>query len=90
MMPTSQFLTQFELTSATQTSPDLRRMDMYNRARREEMDAMLYAMNARQTAHVNGSKTGSTTSGIAGLFNGMRKSIGSMLISAGTRIQHQS
>lgn len=65
-------------------------MDMYNRARREEMDAMLYAMNSRQTAHVNGSKRGNATTGIAGLFNGMRKSIGSMLISAGTHIQHQS
>ena len=90
MMPTSQILTQFELTTAHQTSPDLRRMDMFNRARREEIDAMLYAMNSRQQLSVKAGGSTRTSHGIANLFNGMRKSIGNMLISAGTRIQHQS
>ena len=90
MMPTSQFLTLHNLDTATQSNPELRRMDIYNRARREEMDAMLYAMNARQIARGRNSNARNTSTGIAGLFNGMRKSIGSMLISAGTRIQHQS
>lgn len=90
MMPTSQTLTSFELSSATQTSPDLRRMDMYNRARREEMDAMLYAMNSRQRVSHNQTSGKRSNSGIASLLNGMRKGLGSLLISAGTRIQHQA
>lgn len=90
MMPTSQTLTHFELSSSTQTSPDLRRMDMYNRARREEMEAMLYNMDSRQSVSYNGKAVSNRTSPISVMLNGMRKGIGHMLISAGTRIQSAS
>lgn len=78
-LPTNDF------RDSLQTSPDLRRMDMYHRARREEMDAMLFSMSPRQ--QVSFSRTGSRSNVFANLFGTIRNGIGQFLVSAGTRIQ---
>lgn len=88
MMPFTQSVAVYELPSSAQTSPELRRMDIYNRARREEMDALLYNLNPRQTVAYERNPGGSgQESIITKIFNGLRFGIGSALITAGNRIQ---
>lgn len=84
MMPITHLYTT-NFTDSPQTSPDLRRMDMYHRARREEMDAMLFSMNPRQQVNVGHSIPSSNR--IASVFGSVRNGIGQFLISAGSRIQ---
>ncbi len=83
MMPV---LTNFEQPFHGQTSPELRRMDMLNRARREEMDAMLFGLNPRHTVGKAGNSTRSRESLIGRMVHGVRAAIGSSLIAAGNRI----
>lgn len=83
MMPV---LTHFEHPFEGPTSPELRRMDMLNRARREEMDAMIFGMNPRYTVGRTGFSTRNRESLIGRLVKGTRAAIGQSLIAAGNRI----
>lgn len=80
MMPV---LTHFDHPYEGHSDPELRRLDMLNRARRDEMDAMLFSLNPRHTAR----KTGTSTRSRESLMNRMRAAIGNTLIAAGNRIQ---
>ena len=78
-----------DLLYSVQTSPELRRADLYNRARREEMEAMLYGMNPRHNVNVDSStRLTPQTHTIAEMFHGLRRGIGNALITAGNRIQN--
>lgn len=80
MMPV---MTDFDFQSRNYDKPDIRRMSIYNRARRDEMDAMLFNLSTRQKvrgAHTS-TRTGET------LINRLRAAIGNSLIAAGNRIQ---
>lgn len=83
MMP---MLTNFEQPFHGQTSPELRRMDMLNRARREEMDAMLFGLNPRFSVGKAGNSARSRETLIGRMVTGMRAAIGNTLIAAGNRI----
>lgn len=88
MMPPTMLVPREELLYPTQTSPELRRMDMYNRARREEMESMLYSVSPRHTAaHVSNSRNQSDSLSISRIITGLRRAIGHALVTAGTRIQ---
>ena len=83
MMPTEDLLYSVRMT------PELRRADMYNRARREEMDAMLYSINPRHNVSTSRRiRSGRSTVGFASLFHGLRRGIGNVLITAGNRMQN--
>lgn len=89
MMPPTLLFPHEDLLYPTHTTPELRRMDMYNRARRAEIDSQIYTMNQRHTGRVGGSRrdAGDTLT-FAGIFQAVRNGIGSMLITAGNRIQN--
>lgn len=74
-----------DLPAGVQSSPELRRMDMYHRARREEMDAMLFSMSPRQQVHFR--RTITRGGSLASVLGSVRNGIGQFLISAGSRIQ---
>jgi hypothetical protein len=83
MMPV---LTHIEHPFHGQISPELRRMDMINRARREEMEVMLFGLNPRHTVGKTGSSPRSRESLLGRMVSGMRAAVGSSLIAAGNRI----
>ena len=83
MMP---MMTNFETPFHGQTSPELRRMDMLNRARREEMDAMLFSLSPRHRVGKAGNSARSRETLLGRMVSGMRAVIGSSLIAAGNRI----
>lgn len=88
MMPPTMLVPHEDLLYPTQTSPELRRMDMFNRARREEMETMLLNINPRHTtAHVSKRRNENESLSVARLVNGLRKTVGQALVTAGTRIQ---
>jgi hypothetical protein len=88
MMPINFGPTNFVRSDATQTSPELRRLEIYNRARREELDAMLYNLSPRQPiAYRSDSSARTQASIINRMVHGLRDGIGSALITAGNRIQ---
>lgn len=88
MIPPTMLVPHEEMLYPTQTTPELRRMDMFNRARREEMEAMLFSINPRHTsAHVSNRRNESEAFTITRLLNGLRNGLGNALVSAGTRIQ---
>lgn len=88
MMPPTMLAPHEELLYPTQTSPELRRMDMFNRARREEMNAMIHGMNSRDAIRTAGSRRSKDESfTFSRLLNGLRNGIGNALVSAGNRIQ---
>lgn len=88
MMPTFSGTILFDVASQEQTSPELRRMDMLNRARRDEMDAMLHSLNPRHTVATGRTNVrGQQESAFGKMINGMRDGIGTALIAAGNRIQ---
>lgn len=63
-------------------------MDMFRRARREEMEVMINGAHSRHTmSSVGKRRTASEPSNISRLVNGLRKGIGNALVTAGTRIQ---
>lgn len=72
----------------TQSSPELRRMNMYSNARRAEIDALLHNVDPRHTV-AYGQESGEKTqkSGTTKVFNRVRSGIGNALITAGNRIQ---
>lgn len=80
MMPV---ISHFDHPYEGHADPQSRRMAMMNRARRDEMDAMLFGLNSRQKAR----KTGTSTRTRESLINRMRAAIGNTLIAAGNRIQ---
>lgn len=80
MMPV---LTHFDHVYDHHTDSQSRRLAILNRARREEMEAMLFATPERH----NETRTGSTPRKHEGALNRMRAAIGNTLIAAGNRIQ---
>ena len=80
MMPV---MTHFDHPYENHTNPEVRRMAMLNRARRDEMDAMILNLSTRH--HVWGAQSNSRTR--ESLVNRMRAAIGNTLIAAGNRIQ---
>lgn len=80
MMPV---MTHFEHPYENHNNPEVRRMAMLNRARRDEMDAMILNLSTRHT--VRGAQTSTRTR--ESLVNRMRAAIGNTLIAAGNRIQ---
>lgn len=69
----------------SQMSPELRRMDMINRARREELDVMVYGVSPRQPRKARHAVRHQANS-VVRFLSGMRNGIGNALIAAGTRI----
>lgn len=89
LLPPTLLVPAEDLLYTARTSPELRRADMYNRARREEMDAMLYDINPRQgvsSRKSRGSMPGNPS--IGELLTRLRNGLGNALVSAGTRIQN--
>lgn len=73
------------------STPEVRRMDMYHRARQEELDVMIngvYSRNAMTT--VGTRRSTQNPSPISRLINAVRKGIGNALVTAGTRLQSQA
>lgn len=83
MMP---MMTNFEHPFEGQTSPELRRMSMHNRARREEMDAMIFGINPRHTVVRTGSSPRTRALLPSRMITGLRAAIGNSLIAAGNRM----
>lgn len=83
MMP---IMTNFEHPFEGQTNPELRRMSMHNRARREEMDAMIFGINPRHTVVRTGSSRRTRGSLFTRIITGTRAAIGNSLIAAGNRM----
>lgn len=77
----------FNGTSDVQTSPELRRMDMLNRARREETEAMIFSIDPRQGVSRTVASEKTQPSALISTLNSVRNGIGHLLISAGSRIQ---
>ncbi len=78
--------TTFTSAAETATSPELRRMQLANHARREELDLLIYTSTQRgrrQTPPTSTTQRGA----IDRTIHALRDSIGGMLISAGNRIQ---
>lgn len=89
MMPPTMLVPHEELLYSPHTSPELRRMDMYNRARREEMEAILRNVNPRQSMQTVSTRRNDDESlTFSRLINGLRNGIGNLLVNAGTRIQN--
>lgn len=87
MMPPTMLVPREDQLYPVQTSPDLRRADMYNRARREELDALVYNVSPRYNVIFDRkSRYTHETLTIGKLFLGLRNGIGSALITAGNRI----
>lgn len=87
MLPPTMLVPHADLLYPAQTSPELRRIDMYNRARREEMDAVLYNLSPRHSVSYSGrTRDERETLTVSRLFTGLRNGIGSALITAGNRI----
>lgn len=85
MIPTPHSLSLFEQKFEPQMTPELRRMDMINRARREELNAMVYGMSPRSSY---GARAGRRDSARGTTFGSkIADGIGGMLIAAGQRIQ---
>lgn len=88
MLPPTMLVPHEELLYPTHTSPELRRMDMFNRARREEREVMLQNVNPRQSAAtVSKRRNADDSSTISRMMSGLRRAIGSALVTAGNRIQ---
>ena len=85
MIPSSFALKMYETDSQHQLSPELRRMDMLSRARREEHDALAFGMSPRFARRAARRNT-TTNNGVARAIANVRKSLGNMLISAGERV----
>lgn len=90
MMPPTLLFPAEDLRYPAQSSPEIRRADMYNRARREEMDTLLFSMNPR---HIPGTASRSrnprSESSLGSMFNSLRNGIGNVLVNAGNRLQNQ-
>lgn len=87
MMPTSITLTHFELPKTTQYSPELHRMEMLARARREETDALIYGRYSRMSITPGPSMyRRQDPSLITKTIDGIRNGIGTVLIFMGNRI----
>jgi hypothetical protein len=80
MMPV---LTHFDHVYEGHTDSQSRRLAIMNRARREEMEAMLFATPSRH----NVTRTGNSARKHEGVFRRMRAAIGNTLIAAGNRMQ---
>ncbi len=88
MMPPTMLVPHEELLYSAQMSPELRRMDMFNRARREEREAMLYNVNPRRSAAtVSKRRDANDSTSLSRIINGLRNGIGNALVTAGNRIQ---
>lgn len=68
-----------------QRTPDVSRAEVFARARRDEMDAMLFELRSTQQVHNNESNDSFS---FGSFFNGVRRSIGDALVNAGTRLQN--
>ena len=89
MMPPTMLVPHEDRLYPTQTSPELRRMDMFNRARREEMESQLYSVNPRQSLRsVSARRNAQESMTFGRILNSVRNGLGSMLITAGNRIQN--
>lgn len=89
MMPPTMLNPHDELLYNVRVSPEIRRMDMFNRARREEMEAQIHNMNQRQITQGSESRHNpGEANGFARLIQNVRNGIGNMLITAGNRIQN--
>lgn len=85
MIPTPYSLTMLDQRYEPQTTPELRRMEMINRARREELHAMVYGVTPRSSY---GARAGRRDSARGTTFSSkIADSIGGLLIAAGQRIQ---
>ena len=88
MLPPTMLAPHEELLYSPQTSPELRRMDMFNRARREEREALIHNVNPRHSmSTISNKRNESESFNLARLFHGLRNGLGNALVSAGTRIQ---
>lgn len=78
--------TTFTSATETATSPELRRMQLASRARREELDLLIYTSSQHGRRQTPRASTASSRA-IDRTIHAIRDSIGGMLISAGNRIQ---
>ncbi len=83
MMP---ILTQPDHLLEHRADSQSRRLAILNRARREEIDAIIFATPPRHTV----TRTGSSARKRESLLDRMRDGIGETLISAGNRIQSRA
>lgn len=88
MLPPTMLVPHEELLYPAATTPELRRMDMFHRARREEMESLLLGVNPRHSMTiVSNNRNAHESFTISRIFNGLRNGLGNMLVSAGNRIQ---
>jgi hypothetical protein len=87
MMPV---LTHFDHLIEDHTDSQSRRLAILNRARREEIDAMIFSAPPRHTVTRTGSSARKHRSSLGRVVNRMRDGIGDTLISAGNRIQSRA
>ncbi len=88
MIPPTMLVPHEDLQYPTQTSPDLRRMEMFNRAHRDQKNEMGFEINGREPATtVSIRESEDDSSAVSRFVNSIRNGIGNALVTAGNRIQ---
>ena len=88
MMPPTMLVPHEEMLYSPHTSPELRRMDMFNRARRAEREAMINSITISEaSSFISNGRNKHESFTFGRMLSSIRNGLGHALVSAGNRIQ---